>query len=170
MKKDVHPNRLKYSIGSMEWSNFYGIPIFFDLFGILLLIADIISKKKINVTAIYFIIVGVILFIVQDKKLHFKSFKLNCNLDEFKSKVRDILQQDGWDIEYDNQNYMQAVFRKSIYSTDLLTIKYLKSEIKWNLVNHPESSNSVASLFSLNLKGKKTMKKIITSTHVTPIT
>lgn len=110
--------------------------------------------------ALSVIAIGIVLYVIQDRKLRFKSFKLNSPLDDFIENVRKILEEDGWDVEYDNHAYIQAVNRTSLFSLDLLTIKYSKNEIKWNLINHPESINSTASLISLNLKGKKTMNKI----------
>jgi len=162
MREIVKSHRLKYSIGSLGWINFYGIPIFLILIGLFVLIKDLNAKHNILI-AILIIFIGLILYLIQDRKLRFKSFKLNSPIDSFIEKTRFILQKDGWEIECDNDNYIQAVNRTSLFSLDLLTIKYLKHEIRWNLVHHPESHNSISSLISLNLKGKKTIKKIIAS-------
>jgi len=42
----------------------------------------------------------------------------------------------------------------------MLTLRYGKSEIKFNVIHHPHSSNSIAVLFSLNRQGRKIIAKI----------
>ena len=162
MREVVKSNRLKYSFGTLGWINFYGIPIFLILGGLFFLFKDL-KNNNVDTISISMTILGVLLYLVQERKLRFNRIKLNTPANKFAKNVREVLQEDGWEIEYDNKNYIQAVNRTNLFSLDLLTIKYLKNEIRWNLVHHPESHNSIAALFSLNLKSKKTIKKIIAS-------
>lgn len=41
MREIVKSNRIKYSVGSLGWINFYGIPVFLIIVGLFLLINDL---------------------------------------------------------------------------------------------------------------------------------
>jgi hypothetical protein len=74
--------------------------------------------------------------------------------------VRQLLTDNKWEIDYDNKKFLQATFRGNFFNLDMLTLRYGKSEIKWNVIHHPQSHNSIAALFSLNRQGRKMIEKI----------
>jgi len=164
MEKIVRKDRLFYKIGSLGWLGFFGIPMFLVVMGIIFFILNFYSSRlgfSEIINQLLLILVGIILYIYQWSKLKFKSLDLIVPIDKFVESTRNLLEEEGWDIEYDNKEYLQAVFRNGRFRLDLLTIKFSKQKIKYNLVHHPEDHNSIASLLSLNLKGRKTLKKIL---------
>jgi hypothetical protein len=159
-------NKLHIKFGSLGWINFYGIPSFLTGIGMVAIFIGFIKVDEFKNLAIFCIplIVGLILWIYQNIKLKFKSHVLNIPIDLFIENTKKHLIDEGWIIERDNKEYLQAINRNGLFRLDLLTIKRYKHKIEYNLVHHPEDSNSIASLFDLNFRGKKTLNKIIAST------
>ncbi len=169
MRSSIKSDRLSFKFGSLEWSNFYGMPIFLLILGFIVLffiIKDFNQIDKIIDLAFYLIIcllIGLLLILRQKKRLKFKRFDLNGELEDFKIKVRELLNDNKWEIDYDNKNFLQATYRGSVFSLDMLTLKFKDKEILWNIIHHPGSHNSIAATFSLNKHGKQIIKKIKTS-------
>jgi hypothetical protein len=166
MRDTIKSNRLYYKIGSFEWMTVFGLPVFSSLLGIIFSFQTLYVNMKGLHSQSYlvpFILImsGIILYMFQYRKLKFKSFKLNIPLSEFKELAKSILKENGWEFEYDNNIYLQAVKRSQLLSPSLITLKYLKNEIRWNVIHHPQSKNSIASLIAMNLKGKRIVRKII---------
>jgi len=159
-------NELYIKTGSLGWLNFFGIPTFLIGIGLTALFIYLIKGVGLKDSSIYLIVIaiGTVLYIYQKKKLKFKSLDLNIPTDLFIEKTRELLLSEGWKIEYDNKEYLQAIYRNSPFRLDCLTIKKYKHKIDYNLIHHPQDHNSIASLIDLNLKGKKTLNKIIAST------
>jgi len=159
-------NELYIKPGSLGWLNYFGIPTFLIGIGLTALFIYLIKGVGLKDISIYLIVIaiGTVLYIYQKKKLKFKSLDLNIPTDLFIEKTRKLLLNEGWKIEYDNKEYLQAIYRDGLFRLDCLTIKKYKHKIDYNLIHHPEDHNSIASLIDLNLKGKKTLKKIIAST------
>jgi hypothetical protein len=154
-------NKLYIKAGSLGWLNFYGIPTFFIGIGFTALFIYLIKGGGLKDLSIYLIVIaiGTVLYIYQKKKLRFKSLDLNIPTDLFIENTRKLLMSEGWIIEYDNREYLQAIYRTRLFRLDCLTIKKYKHKIEYNLIHHPEDHNSIASLIDLNLRGKKTLKK-----------
>lgn len=140
----------------------YSIIVAFKVFTQSYRITSILPTENYSVV---FLIFGIVLYYYQLKKLRFKTIRLTTSTDEFKANALKILNEDGWEIDYNNINYIQAIHRKRITSFPLITIRFYKKEIRWNLVYHPESKKigAIGALLSPNTYGKKTMKKIIAS-------
>jgi hypothetical protein len=165
MKDWVKSDRLKFKIGTLEWMNFFGLPLGFIILGLtnLTFVFKADDKEKLITLIIGFIsfcIVGVLTYTYQLKRLNFESFKLNKELDNFKIELRKHLKQNDWEIDYDNKLYLQATYRGSLINFDMITIQFSKTEIKWNVIRHPLSHNSIAALITLNKQGKEMIKLI----------
>jgi hypothetical protein len=169
MKNSIKSDRLSFKFGSLEWSNFYGLPIFLlilGFIGLFFFIKDFNQINKISDLIFYIIICllsGLLLILRQRKRLKFKRFDLNVELEDFKINVRELLKDNKWEIDYDNKSFLQATYRGSVFSLDMLTLKFKDKEILWNIIHHPGSNNSFASTFSINRHGKQIMKQIKTS-------
>jgi hypothetical protein len=159
-------NKLYIRTSSLGWLNFFGIPTFIIGIGFIALFISLIKEGGLKDLSIYLIVIliGTVLYIFQKNKLRFKSLDLNIPPDVFIENTKKLLISEGWIIEYDNREYLQAIYRTGLFRLDCLTIKKYRHKIEYNLVHHPEDHNSIASLIDLNLKGKKTLKKIIAST------
>jgi len=165
----VESTKLRYSFGSLGWVNFFGIPVFLIVMSTIFMIKVLIQSFRLPSIlppanyAIVFLIIGIVTYFLQLKKLRFKTTKLTIPVEVFKAQAINILNEEGWVIEYDNQVYLQAIHRKRVTSLPLITIRFYKKEIRWNLVNDPENHNSFGALFSPNTFGRKTLKRIIAS-------
>ncbi|WP_321371146.1 hypothetical protein [uncultured Draconibacterium sp.] len=168
MRSSIKSNRLSFKIGSLEWSNFYGLPIFLlilGFIGLFFIIKDFNQIDKITdfvLFSTFCLLSGLLLILRQKKRLKFKSFAFNGELEEFKIKIRELLNDNKWEINYDNKTFLQATFWESLFSLDMLTLKFKDKEILWNIIHHPGSHNSIAASFSFNKQGKKIIKRIIT--------
>ena len=169
MRSSIKSDRLSFKFGSLEWLNFYGMTIFLLILGFIGLFFIIKDFNKIDkiIDFTFFSMIcllsGLILILRQKKRLKFKRFDLNGELEDFKIKVRELLNENKWEINYDNKNFLQATYRGSVFSLDMLTLRFNDKEILWNIIHHPSSHNSIASTFSINRQGKQIMKKIKTS-------
>ena len=169
MRNSIKSDRLSFKFGSLEWLNFYGLPIFLlilGFIGLFFFIKDFNQINKISDLALYVIICllsGLFLILRQRKRLKFKRFELGRELEDFKIKVRELLKENKWEIDYDNKTFLQATYRGSVLNLDMLTLRFKDKEILWNIIHHPSSHNSIASTFSINRQGKQIMKKIKTS-------
>jgi len=165
MKEHIKANRLSFKVGTFEWLNFFGLPVGLIVFSLIMLfffIKDRFSMDSIN-NLIAFVVLasfGVITYYIQLRKLKLKTFQLKRNIEEFKKEVRKILNTNKWAIEYDNKSFLLATQRGSVFNLDMIILKFDKSLIKWNVIHHPRSNNSIAALFSLNIYGKKIIKLI----------
>jgi hypothetical protein len=159
-------NKLYIKIGSLAWLNFYGIPTFLMGVGFTAFIINLINGTRLKgfYNNLVVISIGIVLYIYQTKKLRFKSIDLKIPCDQFIENTRNLLLSEGWTIDYDNREYLQAVYRTKIFRLDCLTIKKYKHKIEYNLIHHPEDHNSIASLIDFNVNAKKTLNKIIAST------
>jgi hypothetical protein len=166
----VESTKLKYNFGSLGWLTFFGIPVFVIVISSIIAVEILIHSFMLKSIlppesySIIFLIMGISSYFIQLRKLQFKSTKLTKPVEEFKADVIKILNEDGWEIEFNNLIYLQAIHRKRITSLPLITIRFYKDEIRWNLVYHPEGHNSIGALLSPKTFGKKTLKKIIAST------
>jgi len=168
MRSSIKSDRLSFKFGSLEWLNFYGMTIFLLILGFIGLFFIIKDFNKIDkiIDFTFFSMIcllsGLLLILRQKKRLKFKRFDLNGELEDFKIKVRELLNENKWEINYDNKNFLQATYRGSLFNLDMLTLKFKNKEILWNIVHHPGSHNSIAATFSFNKHGKQIIKKIIT--------
>jgi len=165
MKECIKANRLSFKVGSFEWINFFGLPIGLFILGLMMLFFAIqpkvaIESKNYLLAFIVLTALGTGTYVVQYRKLRFKTFEIKGDLEGFKKDVREILTKNKWAIEYDNKSFIQAVQRGSILNLDLITLVFHESVIKWNVIHHPGSHNSIAALLSLNRYGKKIIKII----------
>lgn len=168
MKDWIKKDRLKFKVGSLEWMNYFGLPTGLVMFGIMFLIFVFKTddSDKISVMLTGFIscfVIGVLTYFIQLHRLKFKSFKIDRELSDFKNYVRDILKKNNWEIDYDNELYLQATYRGSLINLDMLTLRFSKTEIRWNVIRHPLSHNAIANLITINIQGKKMIKQIIAS-------
>lgn len=165
MKDWIKKDRLKFKFGSLEWMNFFGLPTGLIIFGLIFFIfifkTDAQDKKFVLwIGFICCLVSGVLTYFLQLYRLRFKSFKLNRQLSDFKNDIREILKNSNWEIDYDNKLYLQATYRGSLINLDMLTLRFTKKEIRWNVIRHPLSHNSIAALITLNRQGKKIIKQI----------
>ena len=165
MKGYIKPNRLSFKFGTNEWMNYFGLPtglIVLSFIDVYFYLKDI-NDKKASVFLTSFILtffVGIMTYKLQMNRLRFKTFKLTKGLDEFKEKTRELLVKEKWVIDYDNIEYIQATYRGNIFNLDMLTLRYKKNEIQWNVIHHPQSYNSIAALLSINRQGRRIIKII----------
>lgn len=161
MRNWVKPNGLSFQIGSMEWMNFFGTSIAFVLLGILEFSIWLKSSdKQFLFISITLIPLGLIVYYIQFLRLKFRTFPLERDLICFKEDIKSILLSEGWTINYNNKQFLIATYERSIFNNDMLTIRFKKAEIQWNLVRHPDNTNSIATFFTLNRQGNKVMKRI----------
>lgn len=155
-------DRLYFKIGSFEWLNFFGIPLFSILAGFIFLFSYLkdSTSQMLLFSFVLSLSFGIVSYVIQSKRLKFKTLKISKELEILKTEIRELLKNNKWDINYDNKMYLQATYRGSIFNLDMLTLKYAKTEIKWNVINHPQSDNSIAALFSFNRPGKNIIRKI----------
>ena len=165
MKDWIKPDRIVFKIGSLEWLNYFGLPIGFIVLSLIqfyFLLKDLTGSKN----EIYFLgfvltfLLGLTTYYIQIRRLRFKTIKLKRDLNDLKSDINSILISNGWEIDYDNKLCLQATYKGSIFNLDMLTLRFRKSEIQWNVIHHPHSHNSIAALFTLNRQGNRILKKI----------
>lgn len=166
MKDTIKKNKISFRIGSLQWLNFFGIPtglIGFSCIGIFLIIKDSSSPNDntIILCSIITLILGIVSYYIQTKRLLFKTLKINKDIEIFKNEIREILNSNEWKINYDNKLYLQATYDGSLFNSDMLTLKIRKSEIQWNIIHHPYNQNSIVALFTLNKQGHNILKKIM---------
>jgi hypothetical protein len=121
------------------------------------------DSEKTSILLVGFIcclITGILSYFLQLRRLRFKSFNFDKELDDFKNDLREILKNSNWEIDYDNALYLQATYRGSLINLDMLTLRFTKKEIKWNVIRHPFSHNSIAALITLNIQGKRMIEQI----------
>lgn len=165
LKEQMKSTKVYYKIGSHEWLTYFGLPIaliFQGIFGCSFYLRDTTSIKADNFlrVGIPVLIVGILTYWWQSKRLNFKKLSLNQDLEEFKRLAREIFIEYNWQIENDNKNFMVASSQKKLFSSDMIVLKFGKKEIQWNLLEHPWTHNSGAALLGLKLEGKKVLKKI----------
>lgn len=165
MNKSIKSDRLNFKIGSFEWLNFFGLPTYLVLLSFLFLYSYLkdSTNQDTQIFLISFVLtffIGIVSYLIQLKRLKFKTLKISKELDSLKDELRELLLDNKWEIDYDNKKFLQATFRGNIFGLDMLTLRYGKSEIQWNVIHHPRSHNSIAALFSLNRQGRKIMEKI----------
>jgi len=165
MKELVRPNGLHFKVGSLEWLNFFGLPL--GLIGMGLISAyfyfqstDTVKEEVFLFTFLLTLIVGIFGYWNQTRKLKFKVFKLSEDLESFRRSVRLLLLEKKWRIDYDNQQFLIASSKSQFYGCDMITIRFKKNTIGWNVIEHPHTYNSGAALFSRNSNGKKMMMAI----------
>ena len=163
MKEWIKNDRLKLNIGSLEWLNFFGLPTGLIVLGLINLtfVFKTADKEKLLTFLIGFLsccIIGVLTYLFQLHRLKFKSLKLDKELNDFKNELRKKLKQNDWEIDYHNKLYLQATYRGSLINLDMLTMRFTKTEIKWNVIRHPHSHNAIATLITINKQGKKIIK------------
>ncbi|MCB0380468.1 MAG: hypothetical protein KDD24_04375 [Flavobacteriales bacterium] len=165
MKDWIKNDRIVFKIGSLEWLNYYGLPagiLGLSLIQLFFLFKDF-DNLKYDVILLNFcltLILGIGTYYLQIIRLRFKSFKINKDLDAFKNEIRLLFDSNKWKIDYDNQQYMQATYRGSIFNLDMITLRFKKNEIQWNVIHHPWSHNAIAALLTLNRQGYKMIKQI----------
>ena len=110
-------NELYIKTGSLGWLNFFGISTFLIGIGLTALFIYLIKGVGLKDSSIYLIVIaiGTVLYIYQKKKLKFKSLDLNIPTDLFIEKTRELLLSEGWKIEYDNKEYLQAIYRNGLF-------------------------------------------------------
>lgn len=154
-------------MGSLEWLRYFGLPIGMLMFGLIttfFVLTDPENSKNdtlINSIAIYGFI-GLLTLIIQKQRLKFRTFKTDDDNDNLRNVIRQMLVDNGWRLDYDNKKFMQATYVNSLFNFDMVTLKFGKNEISWNVIHHPASLNSIASVFTLNRKGRNMIKKIKT--------
>lgn len=165
MKDTIKGNKISFRIGSLQWLNFFGIPtalMGFSFIGFFSIIKDQTSPNEntIILCSIVALILGVGTYYLQKKRLLFKTLKINKDIEILKNEIRTILNSNDWKINYDNKLYLQATYGGSLFNSDMLTLKFKKSEIQWNVIHHPYNQNSIVALFTLNKQGNSVIKKI----------
>ena len=97
----------------------------------------------------------------QRSKLKFRSIPLRRQHDGLQERIRTLLIDRGWRIEYDNRRYLQAVNRKGIpfLDCDLLVLSWRNDEIRWALL-YDSWYNMAGGIFTFNRYGRKTVKAI----------
>ncbi len=165
MKEHIKPNKISFKIGSLEWLTFFGLPIALITNGLIsgyfyLKDMDSIKASDFLTVSILTLSLGIITYLLQIKRLKYKTFKLTKELEEFRKQTRTILTENNWRIENDNQKFIVASSKGKRFSSDMIILRFKKEKIQWNLIQHPWSHNSGAALLNLNLKGKKILEKI----------
>jgi len=63
---------------------------------------------------------------------------------------------------FDNENkfYLKATYHCSLINLDMLTLRFSKKDIRWNVIRHPLSHNAISALMALNKQGKRIIEKI----------
>lgn len=166
MKDTIKKNKISFKIGSLQWSIFFGLPVGLIVIGLLPIISiikdlDTLKDNFLIAFSIVNIILGIATYYFQKRRLLFKTLKVNKDVKILKTEIRDILNNNQWKINYDNPLFLQATYNDSLFNQDMLTLKFKKHEIQWNIIHHPYSHNSFASLFTLNKQGNNVMKKIM---------
>ena len=165
MREWIKANRLSFKVGSFEWMIFFGLPTGLFIFVLMMLVFTLRPKgsvESVNYLMVFIVLSasGVITYAVQLRKLRFKTFELKRDLEGFRKEVREILIKNNWEIEFDNKLFMQAVQRGSLLNLDLITLVFKERVIRWNIIHHPESQNSITALLSFNRYGKRIIKQI----------
>lgn len=151
---------------SIEWVNYHCFSILLIISGIFFscyFIRDLIQgfRDRYWLAALLLFGAGFALHVLQRRKLKFKSIPLSGQHDGLKDRIRKLLSDEGWRIEYDNQRYLQATNRKGIpyLDCDLLILSWRSDEIRWALVYDPWY-NIAGGIFTFNRYGRKTVKAI----------
>lgn len=165
MKDWIKKDKIVLKIGSFEWLNYFGLPTGFIGFSLIEIYFFLIETNHQNAITLLIgfllsLILGVGTYWVQLKRLNFSTFVLNKEIEVFKKEIRELLNNNEWEIDYDNQAYLQATYKGSSFNLDMLTIKFRRDKIQWNVIHHPQSHNSISALFTTNRYGRKMIEKI----------
>lgn len=163
MKTNNHTNRLKLK-DRYQWFEHFLAPIIlsfvFTYLGLsLILNLTYYSDNFLIIVILSCIPIGIGTYYFQSNKLKFNFFTLTKDIESFKKELRELFLKEGWDIEHDTKNFIQASYN-GLFTFDMLTLKYKKNEIQWNVIHHPDTRNIIASLFSINIRGRRMIKKI----------
>ncbi len=157
-----------FSLGWLNYCGFAGGLIMIGLIQAYFYLKNIGTDMEASFFNEFLLFIPIVILscFIQYKRLEYKTFKLNCSLESFKENTRKLLIENKWKIDYDNKNYIQATYNNGlgILNMDMLTIKYKKDEIQWNVIRHPHNHNSFLALLTLNSKGRK-MISMIKSKH-----
>ena len=169
MKKSIKSDRISFKFASFEWLNFFGLPSGLIILGLIhgyFYFKDINHPKSLTFLIAFILTVtaGLLSYLLQLNRLKFKTIRITKTLSEFKTYLRDTLVHNDWEIQYDNKEFIQATFRKSLFNFDMLTIKFVNdNEIKWNVIHNPGDHNAILAVLTLNSQGKKIIKKLKSS-------
>jgi hypothetical protein len=164
MRDNIKANKIVFKAGSYDWDIFFGIPVSFFILAIIVLGIGISTIPSIEIiyffiASVFLILLGVISYRFQLNKLSFKKIPVKGDPDLLKKEVKQMLLNNRWDIDFDNKIFLQATYR-GFLNKDMITLKFEKDLIKWNVIYHPDTHNSFACLFSINLHGKKIISLI----------
>ena len=165
MEEHLKPNKISFRIGSLEWLTFFGLPIALIANGLIsgyfyFQNVDSVKASDFLTVSILTLSLGIITYLLQLKRLNYKTFKLTKELEEFRELTRTILTENNWRIENDNQKFIVASIKGKMFSSDMIILRFKKNKIQWNLIQNPWNHNSGAALLNLNLNGKKILEKI----------
>lgn len=163
----IESDKIHFKIGSLEWLNYFGFPMGMILFSFvdLIFVFKTHNEEKQTVFIIgVFVLWGLAIttFVFQLRKLRFQDFTTTKDSKENRANVRQLLKDENWRIDIDNQKLIQATYFDNWFNSSLLSIKLDKDKIQWNIIYHPGNNNSIGAVFSPNRKAHKTIKKIQT--------
>jgi len=159
-------DRVAFGIGSFEWLTHYGLPVgllAIGFIGFYSLVKVWIAENQIDLLFLKFnfplLLIGILAYWLQLKKLKFKSFILRGTKVNNRELIRKVLFEAGWKVEYDNQKYLIANFDR-LFCCEQLILKYIDDGILWTSINHPANHNSLASLICKVKRSKEIISKM----------
>ena len=162
-KDIIKPKKLVFKTLSLEWVNHFGLPIFMGMLGLMSLFYGLRQPEP-DRFLIGFgmtqLILGSVLYWTQLRRLRFQSFSCYKSRKVFREETRQLLIQNGWDVDYDNQQFLQATLKTGFSQSTLITLRYKKDEVQWNLIRHPLNNNAIALLLPVRKRGHQMIKKI----------
>ena len=163
-------NSERLKVGFIK-SYFFGVSFYLIAAGVIFLVSDLFwseeAMRHINWDwPPLLIVTGIALYFVQRRKLRFRTLGTPADLERFKTEVREIMAADGWDIDYDNEQFMRAVCRRrdgiySFFYTDTVTLRFRGSAVLYCVINDPTGrSKDFACMFSPCRRGRRLITKI----------
>ncbi|MFT5778596.1 MAG: hypothetical protein ACI837_001552 [Crocinitomicaceae bacterium] len=164
MKDIIKSERISYASEPLNWFSHYSISIMFIVFGLLNITVFAPNYNDPNIfidylTGSFPLVLGIILFFVQRKKLNYKSFSTAKSPQEARVEIRNVLIDNEWEIDHDTQYFIYAVRRKKGLYLGAVSFRFGNKKIKYNLHNR-RVVEPLYALFSTNYTGKKLLQAV----------
>ena len=112
-----------------------------------------------------FLLLAVVLFQIQYRKLKFRTFAVSFTDEQFQEAVQRTIKDLGWRIENNNKTFLRAYIHRewTIESGEMITIIKYKDRFLINCIFNPNTRHSIVS-FGRNTKNVKTFLKNLEDT------
>lgn len=160
----IKSDRIELKPFSLEWANYHFLAVLALFFGLLQLyffLADCLHGTPDTewLFALCCFAVSYCLYLFKSRKLKHKRLDIACNDDIHKAKIITLLEANGWEICYNNRQFLQASYLKLFPCSILFILIWKRNRTLWNCIYDPFHHGLTLGLLS-DWIGRKVAKKI----------